>query len=90
MKHTPGPWIVSLWENEIFVRALDDENECADICTMTDDEEDMQANARLIAAAPELLEALQLADRVLRDRDLDEYLAGEYQIIEDAIAKAQG
>lgn len=48
------------------------------------------ANMRLIAAAPELLEALRMAVRVIRDNELDESMAGEFEILTDAITKATG
>lgn len=60
-KHTPGPWIaVGAW-----VEHPDDS--IPDICTCDQvnigqegrSDEEMRANARLIAAAPELLEAAQ-------------------------------
>jgi len=62
-KHTPGPWIaVGLW-----VEHSDDR--VADICNCNTNamsqehlgrsNKEMAANARLIAAAPEMLEALQ-------------------------------
>jgi hypothetical protein len=44
----------------------------------------------LVAAAPELLAALKLAAAAIRDNDLDESMAGEFEIITDAIAKAEG
>jgi hypothetical protein len=44
----------------------------------------------LIGAAPELLAALKLAAAAIRDNDLDESMAGEFEIITDAIAKAEG
>jgi len=49
-----------------------------------------EANARLIAAAAELLAALRMAVRVKQDNNLDEALAGEFDIFTDAIAKAEG
>jgi len=54
-KHTPGPWIVSKLENENIIYPLNhpEENICEAVCNM--------GNARLIAAAPELLEACQIA-----------------------------
>ncbi len=50
--------------------------------------EEAKANARLIAAAPELLAALQVAELALRERGLR--ACGEYRQIEAAIAKATG
>jgi hypothetical protein len=51
----------------------------------------------LIAAAPdtlrqrdELLEALEMAVSVLRDVDADTMMAGEFEILTDAIASAKG
>lgn len=51
-------------------------------------EEEQAANARLIAAAPDLLDALQVAELALRERGLR--ACGEYKQIEAAIAKATG
>lgn len=59
-KHTPAPWELSLGRTIVGIRAsngsLDVIADCND--TVPQGEERI-ANARLIAAAPELLEALQ-------------------------------
>lgn len=68
--HTPGPWIIdpkSHWDKEIGIeqkadgwkrfRCEVDYDDC--------DPETAEANARLIAAAPELLEALIKLDQAL-------------------------
>lgn len=57
MKHTPGPW----YANGIVVRPANvDRNPCIAVADDQDRLRDEQeANARLIAAAPELLEALR-------------------------------
>lgn len=49
---------------------------------------ELLANARQIAAAPELLGALQVAEMAFRERGLR--ACGEYKQIEAAIAKATG
>ncbi len=70
-KHTPGPWTVG--EFEVLVRNQRTVN--PSICTVFGTEQETLLNARLIAAAPELLEALEFllteADRqtVLRQDD---------------------
>ena len=59
VEHTPGPWSVcqdSLSFPALLVRAKQCDKAIAD-CDYQDGEEG-QANARLIAAAPELLEVL--------------------------------
>ncbi|HHT5046356.1 TPA: hypothetical protein ACTY4T_001019 [Enterobacter hormaechei] len=57
MKHTPAPWYFSN-EGVLRVRAKDDDEV---VCSYAGYEncEREYANARLIAAAPDLLEALQ-------------------------------
>ena len=59
LKHTSGPWSIRQVESAFMIVH---ESECAVICTTNDWDEkfkdEEQANARLIAAAPELLEAL--------------------------------
>jgi hypothetical protein len=60
-KHTPGPWAVN--PIRAMVDAIDS-NGPSPICGMlwfteTRSEEETEANADLIAAAPDLLEALQ-------------------------------
>ena len=46
-------------------------------------------HAHLIAATQELLGALKFAARVIEGENLDEALAGEYSIVQDALAKAE-
>jgi hypothetical protein len=55
-KHTPGPWNVSFCDDD-EVRSDDGRLLCVTVPLGFDVEE--KANARLIAAAPELLAALQ-------------------------------
>lgn len=89
-KHTPGPWIVfGDW-------AIQDKNNrlIAQFEPLNDDgngnSEESFANADLIAAAPELLEALQNLTRMYYGEDRQDY-AGQYaQAALAAIAKATG
>jgi hypothetical protein len=65
MLHTPGPWEV----DGLYVRANGEY-----ICDikLADDDPNVIANARLIAAAPELLAALKCAHSALMDRDVED------------------
>lgn len=58
VKHTPCKWSVSVKNGVVSVQATDEIGQPLDVCAMSNF--DMEANARLIAAAPDLLEALQL------------------------------
>lgn len=87
--HTPGPWEVGPMHNtvrpaDIATRRDNPNNGCA-ICTLYGDD-DRPANARLIAAAPDLLLALQL---ILEKPDYD-LLPAERADGEAAIRKATG
>lgn len=89
-KHTPGPWL----RDGRFVYALNEHGINAMSLSLPpgighyDDKETQEANARLIAAAPELLEALQhlleFADQTGRGCSSQEEAARA------AIAKATG
>jgi hypothetical protein len=87
MTHTPGPW--RLAENDetlIVTEALDDEGNCtviADIATGIPRSEQF-ANARLIAAAPELLKALQEVKEQAFTTGTDQYVGlpdGAWQLV---------
>lgn len=99
IRYTPGPWKAfnASW-SETFITApgFDHAICCLDINHATEesqesDSEQMAANARLIAAAPELLEALQ---EMLHIMEQHEQLSGCECSIGDearsAIAKATG
>jgi len=64
-KHTPGPWTLSEWEdrydNALEVTGADGETICDNFPYYPHPVS--PANARLIAAAPDLLEALELLVR---------------------------
>lgn len=95
--HTPGPWkalkaTVRGETTEWFVTDDDDEGVAVIASCVTDKTgEPSEANARLIAAAPELLEALEglcgLAE--LRPGHLQDYKAA-VAAARAAIAKAKG
>lgn len=104
-KHTPGPWrvgTVSLHANHFLresaprcVMAGDEGEEPEDVAyvTLCEDEE-MEANARLLAAAPDMLAALRdveahhvaLNGRIGRDESRSRTLA----IVREAILDATG
>lgn len=84
-KRTPGPWHVE------FTRFSDVKAENGAIvakCNKLTGLVNLQANARLIAAAPDLLEALRAA---VRQNDNDMLMTGEeLRACRAAIAKAEG
>jgi|SRR5690554_6052412 len=99
-KHTPGPWEASFTDclggpasycrirpvsGEMFGRFTSQE-----IATMyMMDEAEQQANARLIAAAPDLLDACRQFSRALESEDKYE-IGNAYKSAWLAIAKATG
>ncbi len=85
MSHTPGPWRTHLVDSTSVVDATGDEVAWMQGAYKTDsDVERMEANARLIAAAPDLLEALK---QVRLHSAMPHTLREQ---IEAAIAKAEG
>jgi len=75
-KHTPGPW--HYWQRDIGgfrIEVSEDDPPLALVPTNGRPPVEVEANARLIAAAPKMLEALT----VIRDwRDCRDKLAGEH------------
>ena len=95
VKHTPGPWTVSVVNSVVCVQATDEIGQQFDICSMSNF--DMEANARLIAAAPDLLEALADMKRVFGDPVTRRALGGHNErqqlailSASSAIARARG
>ena len=93
-KHTPGPWEIkrSFDPAHRFICAPEHLGLAQVVWCMEDEDRspECEANAHLIAAAPELLEMLTLA----RDRIESVRRSGEFdpliRDIDDAIAKATG
>jgi hypothetical protein len=97
-KHTPGPWNVYLaqpYDEHCFEVSYDTKDgltyPIADIHEVEDG--DPEANAQLIAAAPELLEALSCAEKVLWyvvEEMGEEQFKVELDLAQQAIVKAEG
>ena len=104
-KHTPGPWIgagpsfgdpLPRYTTEIVTEWEDEDGEVLSICKLPfhhhDDEN--EANARLIAAAPDLLEALHamLSHTAMLDpsQGFDGFDHSAVNQARAAIAKAEG
>ncbi|PWU30686.1 hypothetical protein DK254_00070 [Pseudomonas sp. RW407] len=101
MSHTPGPWFVNGHERYTkYVEARIGGGLLQEVaaCGPTERQEQQEANARLIAAAPDLLEALIDAEKKLciaehlLDLGEDDSIAFESEILyaRAAIAKATG
>lgn len=87
-KHTPGPWQYK--DGSIVAGTGDGEHESvALILGLVRLEGEWEANARLIAAAPDLLQALEFCETVIRG-DLTTQREGALRISRAAIAKATG
>lgn len=95
-KHTPGPWRISRTSGmEIFINHGHDQPNrvagyFAEVRRFTSDNEQVEANARLIAAAPDLLYLLKEARSTL---EMWKDVAPAVSLcadIDKAIAKATG
>lgn len=89
MQHTPGPWEVQVTGAVARRRAADRWQE---ICTVEGADRDYgtpegKANARLIAAAPDMIVALLEAERALMSPSIDEF---SLVVVRAAITKALG
>jgi hypothetical protein len=100
-KHTPGPWWVDgadlYRKDEINIKSVadhpnDERYVAAAIGGLNDGVQ--EANARLIAAAPDLLEALRIAEGLVDDTCFQQDPANEcwntLRTVRAAIAKATG
>ena len=76
-KHTPGPWNVEYLDGngQAVVKASFIEIATCWHHSVTSIEKEMHANARLIAAAPELLEALELVISNAESAVFEDWLA---------------
>ena len=88
MKHTPGPWVCQTQANGSSIRhpvILSDEGAVA-TAQWCDNTQKTNANARMIAATPDLLEALRMW---LDIHDTPAGFAGKYGKALDAAIAAQ-
>ena len=99
-KHTEGPWKVTVSEGRQVEIAANDGLKIAGMY-YTGHPENIRADASLIAAAPELLEACKMAlpllqvyrERVIKGEIKGNLLQGDYEpvrVLEAAIAAAEG
>lgn len=64
-KHTPGPWYSQRTTHDVLIASEDPATNGRTLAVVPGEDAEAKATARLIAAAPELAEALRrLADRV--------------------------
>lgn len=96
-KHTPAPWVIA--ENsKTFIYALNEKGTNVFFANVQDphtSKEELEANARLMAAAPDLLEALIDCEKRLTNMvGMSDLCANEIQrsinLARAAIAKARG
>jgi len=81
--HTPGPWVIDpCWD--ILGNTYDGNGMVCQITTDAVPRDEAEANARLIAAAPDLLEALREATSALKGNGYG------VEDLEAAIARATG
>lgn len=87
-KHTPWRWQRSeLYENLIV--AADGYSKRRDICDLIDND-NADADAALITAAPELLAAAKFMSQVFSEKADNQTFKDGLEMLRDAIAKAEG
>jgi DNA-binding TFAR19-related protein (PDSD5 family) len=94
--HTAGPWVIGhSYTDEHAIRVGSDEDLCvAVVCALDPQSDEAQANAALVATAPELLAAvdnviewIETAGKIARERIDDENLAA---VLRSVAARARG
>lgn len=92
--HTPGPWYVEATHTNQFLISLKDGSTIATIGEYVNEGgslEQLEANARLIAAAPKLLRSCEeLLERINLCRDLNDHDERTIRRAERALRKAYG
>lgn len=91
-KPTPGPWRpVIIIDYRHAIRVVNDEGEVARVvCGGDVSREEAEANARLIAAAPDLLATLEALLPAVGEFPRDPYTLGLVEDARAAIRKARG
>lgn len=94
VKHTPGPW------HQIGFWVEHEDDDVADICLCDPEDlgqghlkrsaDEIIANARLIAAAPDLYAALRAMLKVCYDVELNDKTIAAVAAARSALAKAEG
>jgi hypothetical protein len=92
--HTPGPWIACGWKNTVVNLPSPNGKDHYTICVYPGHPlaslEETQANARLIAAAPDMLETLKAIVALLDHAGVCSDTAPAYNLAMHTIAKATG
>ena len=88
-KHTPGPWEAIKSDGKFFIDAERSEENGIGIAATFHDEPWAEANARLIAAAPEMLAAVIEAHNVLEAAALCLTPRGSRSRLDSAIEQAR-
>ncbi len=88
-KHTPGPWIYQEWGRLILDSGKGSSQLQVATVALNTRRDEGTANARLIASAPDLLEALEAMRAAAEMEDWDGR-SSAYALAEKAIAKATG
>jgi len=83
--HTPGPWAVTDYLKDTRVVSVDGYGSTRGFVCLCGQGEEHEANARLIAAAPEMLEALKECNRYFCDQG-----GHVFNYLGDLISKATG
>lgn len=101
-KHTPGPWVVAgkIGDHSSTVARIGNDVNVLGISGDFVYQREVAYNANLIAAAPDLLEALILARQTIEERcesrghgcvySARETMPNVFKVIDGAIAKARG
>lgn len=92
-KHTPGPWSFIDADGYNTIEGAGETIACipsADHFRAHMGTPEGQANRRLIAAAPDLLEALVVAKKLIESAEHKQSIIGPMNVIREAIAKAKG
>jgi hypothetical protein len=89
--HTPGPWLISVEDREVVIKPQDGiASQVAIICKYDIELNEREANARLIASAPDMLTVLEQVQRWFHDNIHDADLPIVYVNTSSVIRKAKG